>query len=291
MSFMQKLRGRNLNVTPANARIFKLKPQNTLLSGAFSSIMTSFDAIRVQQAAMPDADAPDEQVSAFLRRLLPDFYFVNTPLSRMRRHLQLLRDLPAKPLQIELLCPPGAQFTELTLCGYEPSRPGLLARIAGVLAAQGINVHTAWIHTLSDPQFPATPIVLDTFIISENSFRRTRPLANKNCAALKKALRAVIKEQNPPAKPPVSTLQVDEISVTTAGLYTLIKLSAPNESRVLFTVSQALAQLNLNIAHAQINTFENAVADTFFVTDATGQPLCAAQDSHVAAQLRALLER
>lgn len=246
----------------------------------------------MQQAAMPDADAPDEQVSAFLRRLLPDFYFVNTPLSRMRRHLQLLRDLPAKPLQIKLLCPPGAQFTELTLCGYESARPGLLARIVGVLAAHNINVHTAWIHTLSDPQFPsapATPIVLDTFIVSENSFRRTRPLANKSCAALKKALRAVIEEQNPSAKPLVSTLQLDEISVTTTDLYTVIKISAPNESRVLFTVAQAVSQLDLNIAHAQINTFENSVADTFFVTDATGQPLSAAQDSHVAAQLRELL--
>ena len=243
----------------------------------------------MQHAEMPDADAPDEQVSAFLRRLLPDFYFVNTPLSRMRRHLQLLRDLSEKPLQIELLCPPGAQFTELTLCGYEPAQPGLLAHIAGVLAAHNINVHTAWIHTLSAPQFPATPIVLDTFIISENSFRRTRPLSSKSCAALKKTLRAVIEAQNLSAKPLVSTLQWDEISVATTDFYTLIKISAPNESRVLFTVSQAVAQLNLNIAHAQINTFENAVADTFFVTDALGGPLSAAQDSHVAAQLRELL--
>ena len=246
----------------------------------------------MQQATMPDAGAPDEQVSAFLRRLLPDFYFINTPLSRMRRHLQLLRALPEKPLQIELLCPPGAQFTELTLCGYEPTQPGLLARIAGVLATQGINVHTAWIHTLADSQFSpssVTPVVLDTFIISENSFRRTRPLANKSCAVLKKALRAVIEEQKPPTKPPVSTLQLDEIAVTTTDFYTLIKISAPNESRILFTVSQAVSQLDLNIAHAQINTFENSVADTFFVTNATGQPLSAAQDSHVAAQLRELL--
>ena len=244
-------------------------------------------------ANSPDADAPDEQVSAFLRRLLPDFYFVNTPLSRMRRHLQLLRDLPAKPLQIELICPPGAQFTELTLCGYQPARPGLLARIADVLAARSVNVHTAWIHTLVEPNWPAAsalPIVLDTFIISETSFRRTRPLAHNSSLALSRSLRQTIASQNFPTKTQISPLQLDEISVTKAGIYTVIKISAPDESRVLFTVAQAMAQLDLNIAHAQINTFENAVADTFFVTDATtGQPLSAAQDSHVAAHLRALL--
>ena len=246
---------------------------------------------------MPEADAPDEQVSDFLRRLLPDFYFVNTPLSRMRRHLQLLRELPEKPLQIELNCPSGAQFTELILCGHDQTRPGLLAQIAGVLAAQNVNVHTAWIHTLPDPRATgeaAAAVVLNTFILSENRFRRTRPLTGKNCAAIEAALRLIIREQSAPttvlptAFPP-ARLPLDELSVTAAGRYSLIKLSAPNQSGVLHTVAQAVAHLNLSIAHAQINTFENTVADTFFVTDAAGAPLQAEETARIATQLRALL--
>ena len=247
---------------------------------------------------MPADGAPDEQVSAFLRRLLPDFYFVNTPLSRMRRHLQLLRALPQNPLQIELNCPHGAQFTELILCGYEPAQPGLLALIAGALAAQNINVHTAWIHTLRDPHASdesaldelANAVVLNTFILSENSFRRTRPLTEKSCAALETQLRAIIApEPRVPMEFAPTPLKLDKLSVTAAGRYTLIKMSAPNETGVLHTVARVVAHLELNIAHAQINTFENTVADTFFVTDASGQALDGEQASGIAEQLRALL--
>ena len=256
------------------------------------------------ELALPADDAPDEQISTFLRGLLPDFYFVNTPLSRMRRHLQLLRDLPANALQVELNCPPGAQFTELILCGYAQSQPGLLAQIAGVLAAQNVNVHTAWIHTLRDPYAPqlasradldapgetAQSVVLNTFILSENSLRRTRPLTGKSCATLGIELRAVIgQERRARADFAPAHLKLDELSVTAAGRYTLIKLSAPNETGVLHLVAQAVAHLELDIAHAQINTFEETVADTFFVTDAAGQPLALEQETAIAQQLRALL--
>lgn len=248
--------------------------------------MTSFDPF-----GMPEDGAQDEQVSAFFRRSLPDFYFVNTPLSRMRRQLQLLRALPQHPLQIEFHRPPGAQFTELMLCGYDQAQPGLLARVAGTLAALNVNVHTAWIHTLLDPHSPddaGREVVLNTLITSENRFRRIRPLAPRNCQSVEAALRKVIAPAAPAVAFPRSPLQPSELSVTPAGRYTLIKVSAPDNSGALHTVAQAIAQLGLNIAHAQINTFENTVADTFFVTGANGEPL-EIEESVIATKLRSLL--
>ena len=248
--------------------------------------MTSFDDF-----GMPEDGAQDEQISAFFRRFLPDFYFVNTPLSRMRRQLQLLRALPAQPLQIEFHLPPGAQFTELMLCGYDQAQPGLLARVAGTLATLGVNVHTAWIHTLLDPHAPddaSREVVLNTLILSENRFRRTRPLASRNCQSIEAALRKVIAEEMPAVAMARAPLQLNELSVTPAGRYTLIKVLAPDDSGALHTVAQAIAQLSLDIAHAQINTFENTVADTFFVTDANGKSL-EIEESIIAEQLRALL--
>ena len=241
---------------------------------------------------MPAHDAGDEQISRFFRSFLPDFYFVNTPLSRMRRHLYLLRALPANPLQIELHSPPAAQFTELMLCGYDRAQPGLLAQSAGALSALGVNVHTAWIHTLRDPHLPGetnAKVVLDTLILSENSFHRTRPLTARSCEAVKASLRAAIESEKAPDTPAMPPLQLRELSVTPAQIYTLVRVSAPNESGVLHQVSQAIARLNLDIAHAQINTFENAVADTFFVTDAAGLSLSERECSRVAEQLSALL--
>ena len=251
--------------------------------------MLSFD-----ECQMPEDGAQDERISAFFRCFLPDFYFVNTPISRMRRQLELLRALPGNPLQIEFHCPGGAQFTELILCGYEPAQPGLLSQVAGVLSSLNINVHTAWIHTLRDPHSQSeTPgeVVLNTLILSENYFRRTRPLAQRSCEAVDAALRQILATQAPARTAPMVTapMQLHELSVTPAGRYTLIKVSAPNDSGALHCVAGAIAQLGLDVAHAQINTFENTVADTFFVTDAAGQPLDAAAAAPLAGQLRELL--
>ena len=245
---------------------------------------------------MPAADDDDESIAAFLRRLLPDFYFVNTPRSRMRHHVELLRALPEKPLQIEFNRPPGAQFTELMLCAHDADQPGLLAHVAGALATLKINVHTAWIHTLRDPRarnndFARAEVVLNTLILSERHFRRTRPLLHKTQEAIARSLRAVLAAPaDTSVKMTMAPLQIRELEASAAGQYSLIKVSAPNEAGVLFRVAQAVAELNLNIAHAQINTFDNAVADTFFVTDAAHQPLELAQIEPTAARLRALLE-
>ncbi len=274
-------------VTRYRWQVFKLRCSNRAEETRRLTLMTSFD-----ERGMPEDGAQDEQISAFFRRFLPDFYFVNTPLSRMRRHLQLLRALPEKPLQIEFHCPPGAQFTELMLCGTDQAQPGLLAQVAGALATLNIHVHTAWIHTLCDPHSSdeaPTEVVLNTLILSENHFRRTRPLAQRSCEAIEAALRKIIEAEAPLMAFPRVPLQLDEISVTPAGRYTLIKVSAPNDGGALHSVAQAVAQLGLDIAHAQINTFENSVADTFFVTDATGEPLEIADDSAIASQLRALV--
>ena len=241
---------------------------------------------------MPEDGAQDEQISAFFRLFLPDFYFVNTPLSRMRRQLQLLRALPAQPLQIEFHCPRGAQFTELMLCGTDQAQPGLLAQVAGALSTLGINVHTAWIHTLCDPHSggeTAGDVVLNTLILSENYFRRTRPLTQRSCEAVEAALRAIIAADSPALPAATAPMQLHELSVTPAGRYALIKVSAPNDSGALHRVAGAIAQLGLDVAHAQINTFENTVADTFFVTEADGSPLQIGRESALADQLRALL--
>lgn len=241
---------------------------------------------------MPEDGAQDEQISAFFRRFLPDFYFVNTPLSRMRRHLQLLRALPENPLQIEFHCPRGAQFTELMLCGTDQAQPGLLAQVAGALATLGINVHTAWIHTLRDPHAcdeAASEVVLNTLILSENYFRRTRPLTQRSCEAVAAALRAIIAAETSAMTLTLTPMQLHELTVTPAGRYTLIKVSAPNDSGALHCVAGAIAHLGLDVAHAQINTFEHTVADTFFVTNANGEPLEVAASAPVAQQLRALL--
>lgn len=240
-----------------------------------------------------EAALSDGAVQTFFRRFLPDFYFVNTPLSRMRRHLALLRQLPQQPLQTDFYHVPGGRSTELVLCARDEERPGLLSKVAGTLSALRVNVHTAWIHTLDNPHSPSTGhVVLDTLILSETHFRRTRALSEKTQKLVRETLadvfdgradvdflltRAVARRK--------SALEVFDLSAQEVGAWTLVKIRAEDDPGLLYCITRALARLELDIAHAQINTFDTAADDVFFVTRA-GAPLDEAQAPAILEQLR-----
>jgi UTP:GlnB (protein PII) uridylyltransferase len=252
-----------------------------------------------EDGLMPGASPPDEVVHAFFRRFLPDFYFVNAPISRMKRHLELLRDLPNRPVIVDFFRPVGAHFTELTLCSHDDELPGLLSRVAGTLAALKINVHTAWIHTLADPHVPSggRRVVLNTLILSEPYFGRNRPLSVKTQTWVATTLTEILRGDSMTQivlralRRPHGPIEVYDLSSsTTAEDYTLIKLRAADDKGVLYRVTRALASLGLDVAHAQINTFEKSIDDVFFVRNADGTALPEEEASHVLAQLRHRLE-
>lgn len=247
----------------------------------------------------PGPEFSDAQVTAFLRSVLPDFYFVNTPLSRMRRHLTLLDRLPAEKLILDFHRPPGANFTELGLCAYDDAEPGLLSKVAGTLVGLKVNVHTAWIHTLNDPHDIGAErkVVLDTLILSEPYFGRSRPLSNRTQAKITASLKSVLDGQTTvhqllsrQSRRPYPPLQVYELTTAPApSPWTLIKLRAADDNGVLYRVTRALAGLGLNIGHAQINTFEKSVDDVFFVSGADG-PLDEPATEAALGRLKAVLQ-
>jgi len=258
--------------------------------------MPKFD---IEEGLAPGVGPSDAAITAFFRQLLPDFYFVNTPLSRMRRHLELLERLSTERVIVDFHRPPGAQFSELTLCAYDAAEPGLLSKVAGTLTALKINVHTAWIHTLADPLKPkgGDDVVLDTLILSEPYFGRTRPLSQRTQANIRQKLKAVLDGTTTVhqllawrTRKPYQPLRVYELHAADApGNCTLIKLRAADDNGVLYRVTRALAELDLNIAHAQINTFEKAVDDVFFVRNTRGM-LTHEEAESALSRLRAILQ-
>ena len=230
---------------------------------------------------------------------MPDFYFVNTPLSRMRRHLNFLERLAAENIIVDFQRPAGAHYTELTLCAYDDAEPGLLSKVAGTLFAQKINVHTAWIHTLADPTTAGSKrrVVLDTLILSEPYLGRTRPLSTKTQLRISEKLRSVLDGSTTLSQALGSkalklhaSLAVYELTSSEGpGEWTLIKLRASDNNGVLYRITHAIATLELDIAHAQINTFERAVDDVFFVSGKDGK-LSADEAQAKASRLKALLQ-
>lgn len=256
--------------------------------------------IDVENGFTPGSGPPDEVVHSFFRRFLPDFYFVNAPISRMRRHLELIRRLPEQPVIVDFYRPPGAHFTELTLCAHDDVEPGLLSKVAGTLTALKIHVHTAWIHTLTDPHHAQSGrrVVLDTLILSEPYFSRARPLSARTQHRVSDTLTQVLSGQKSLGQLMTKSLRrfqgpliVHDLSASRTGDdYTLIKLRAADDNGVLYRVTEALAALHLDVAHAQINTFEKAIDDVFFVLNAQGRPLSEEETRQALVELRQMLQ-
>ena len=247
----------------------------------------------------PDLGTPDDVVQAFFRAFLPDFYFVNTPISRMRRHLQLVGRLSETPLILDFHRPIGAHFTELTICAHDDAQPGLLAKVAGTLAHLKIGVHTAWIHTLRDPNAvdSGRRVVLDTLILSESLWNRSRPLAlrtqTKVTQNLDSALNGHVNISHLLLKTlnRAAPLKIEELSASQNGDgLCQLTLRAGDEIAVLYRVTRALAALKIDIAHAQINTHEKSVDDVFFVCRSAGVPLGDGEIPSLVFALREMLQ-
>ncbi len=253
---------------------------------------------------VPGSPTPDEQVTTYLRRYLPDFYFVNAPLSRMRRHMAILQALPGESsgVIVEFHHAPGASFSELVLCARDEDQPGLLARVAGTLVALGVGVQTAWIHSLKNPFDERGTVVLDTLLLSETPLGRSRSLSAKTQKTLSQTLTRVLNHEQSVEqllefaprkrqKAARAPLQVSDLSATRAGDYTLFKLRALHSNGALSRITRALAQMQIGVAHAQINTFEREVDDVFFVTDARGLAFSSQEAAQILERLREELSR
>lgn len=276
-----------------------LRPVSCVSMRQCQRISVLMPTLDLENGFAPGLETPDEVVQAFFRAFLPDFYFVNTPISRMRRHLQLIKRLSETPLIFDFYRPAGAQFTELTLCAHDDAQPGLLAKVAGTLAHLKISVHTAWIHTLRDPHAVESRrrVVLDTLILSESHLGRSRPLPTKTQSKVTQNLIPVLDSQINVSQllskslNRATPLDIEDLSASQNGDgLCRLTLRAGDGLAVLYRVTRALAALKIDIAHAQINTHEKTVDDVFFVCRAGGTALDDAEIPSLMFALRKTLQ-
>jgi [protein-PII] uridylyltransferase len=242
-----------------------------------------------------------------MRRIMPDLYFINTPASQMQRHLDLLQQIEAQPITLHFHRPGASPLTELTVCAYDDTEPGLLAKVCGTLSAHRVNIHTAYIFTASSealdsalcrPIQPARNIVLDTLLVSEPYGRRERALTNGTIARVHNDLTRVLNSEVTTAqllmkatRRPYPAVQTYEITAVedTSGKHTIIKVRTDATPGILHRMTGALAAMELNISVAQINTEAGLTKNVFYVTNRQGKPLSHDETESINYRLTALL--
>ena len=240
-------------------------------------------------------DAAIQSATAKLRRLLPDLYFINTPLAQHARHLDLLRRVESEGLLLDFYSAPLSSLTECTICAFDAG-PGLLAKVCAALVSQRVDVQTAFVFSARTPGEKARSkrrIILDTFWLSESYRGQARALPPKTIARVRAELTHVLNGGSVPLlrKYRSSALSIDELSAvnTAARDLTLITLRARNSRGVLHRATAALAALDLDICIAQINTEDKNTSDVFFVSK-DGKALSETELLQFLPHLRTLLQ-
>jgi [protein-PII] uridylyltransferase len=209
---------------------------------------------------------------------LPDRYFAEQDAEKIAAHVRLMRGRKV-PCAIDVTHSERGTFSELVLAADDV--PGLLAKVAGVLYANRIDILDAAIYS-REPVFPLRKQgeALDVFRIRKEPDGAVTD--EKRIDGIRRDLEEVLSgrvtveslvaKRPPPsllyqrAKPkvPATKVNVDNDSSRT---FTVVEVFTEDKPGVLYTITHTLAEQGLDIHRSRVGVAADRVADIFYVRD------------------------
>ena len=246
------------------------------------------DALR---AALPGWS--EEAKSAFIDRHYPD-YWLRTDTAQQVEHAELLRRADESDQKIVTTAKTDAfrSITELTI--YAPNHARLLSLFAGACAAAGASITSARITTTRDG------FALDTFLLSrefdtdEDELRRAVRIRQTIDDVLSGKVRlAALLERRRGLGARTDAFKVaPEVAInnTVSDRFTVIEVAGLDRTGLLYELTSALSDLNLDIASAHITTFGEKAVDVFYVTDLMGKKITSVErEATISSRLQKVL--
>ena len=188
---------------------------------------------------------------------------------------------------------PDRGYSAVKICTWD--RAGLFRKIAGSLSAAGLNILSAQIFTRKDD------IVLDTFFVADaltgnlaglDQRERFESVLHKALTGEEVDFPALIGRQR--ISRPLYQAYFGEKIATQIYLdneaserRTLIEIETEDRIGLLYTISQTLTELALDISSAKICTERGAAIDSFYVRELTGSKILDPERQHsIERQLR-----
>jgi [protein-PII] uridylyltransferase len=166
---------------------------------------------------------------------------------------------------------PGKEgLGELTVVA--PDHPGLISRIAGVLALNRINVLAAGLYSADNGRALEVFRVAAAFEpeVTKEMYQRVKTDISKALSgqlALSYHLDELTRRYQRGAKEREAARVVFDNGAS--DKYTIIEVHARDELGILYEITAALAELNLDIHFAKASTFGDRAVDVFYVSDLT----------------------
>ncbi|MFN8543357.1 MAG: [protein-PII] uridylyltransferase [Candidatus Binatia bacterium] len=251
-------------------------------TGSFEPEDRAARAARIRTRVV-EASAPGlrECVGAFVETM-PESYLLSTPEALIVAHGDLRRKFGEReaagdrpPLATEVAHAPDRGSSEFAVCTRD--RPGLFAMLTGVLASHGLNILAARISTSTDG------VALDSFrlqnpagdaSIDPERWERVQDTLRRVLAGGVDVEDLVRRSQRPSfGRPPRRVATTVEIDNAVSQRYTVLDVYARDRVGLLFTITNCLYHLWVDIHLAKITTMVDQVLDVFYVTDNEGRKI------------------
>ncbi|HEX2259034.1 MAG TPA: ACT domain-containing protein, partial [Actinomycetota bacterium] len=245
-------------------RIFHMLEQGELVSGDASQVAE--ENLRFLGRAL--ADLPADQVAQHLGDM-PRIWLISQPTSALIRQSRLMVPRPeATEVRLDAIPLSESGLWEITVVATD--RPGLFSKVSGVLALHGLDVLASQIFTSDDR------VALEVFRVagtderlervSEDIQRALRGKISLDLRLAQKRSEYAGRVSKGRGDPP--SVRVDNKS---SDFYTVIEVHCSDRIGLLYTITRALADLELDIHLAKVATYAEDVVDVFYVSDLEGQ--------------------
>lgn len=169
----------------------------------------------------------------------------------------------------QVILPEDDQLTVVS-----PDRPGLFAKVAGVLALRGLDVLQAAVHSSDDGMAIEVFRVESPFGPSIDWSKVTadleRSLDGRLALAARLAERARRYSRPSSLAQAAPTTPVVRFDNEISGGSTVVEVQAPDGIGVLYRITHSLSDLDLDVRSAKIHTLGAEVVDAFYVRDRSG---------------------
>ncbi len=222
---------------------------------------------------------PEAEVAEHIQTMPPQ-YLLNQSLREIALHIEFIRKLREGQPVIDFIDEPEATYTEMTVCTYDDPRPGLLAKIAGVLYAADVNIHSAQVVT----RIQVTEhIALDTLWIDFHGRQLAPGKRREVVSTLQEVLKgthtvpeilARRKERSHrsrgPSYKPIVPLTIRSVRNDLSDTYSVVEAVGPDVPGTFYKVADSLSRQGWDIASARVSPWHGEARCSFYILGARG---------------------
>ena len=206
-------------------------------------------------------------------------YLLTTPVEKIAKHLQRMESLEIERVMVDVEYSPAHGTSEFTVYTFDDLIPGIFSKIAGVLAAKGIQILDAQIHTRKDGVVVDTFQVIDPDYVSCPPKRRFEDISRTIKEVLLGEVAADHLFAGTPRFPSGRWISPRfeptriEIDNDLSDRYTIIDVFAHDRQGLLYVITKAIFELGLSVHFARVATRLDQIVDVFYVTDLEGKKI------------------